>query len=312
MSSNLSVKDLKASQERHAQTLKSIQELQDVERQLYINLEAQAAAGADLSEQKAIVDRINEISTARITLYNTLKGMYSVMQTSVAGTRNELVDQMTITGVVEQELNNTKSSINALTDEKNNKLRMVEINTYYGKRYQAHTGLMKLIILICIPLLILAILGKKGLVPSNIASGLATVIIAIGAILVVRRLWDLDRRDNMNYDEYDWYFDQNASSPTVWEYDRDHLFNKDTVKDWGESLGQSVGLCVDDQCCPDGYSYDSDINKCALNQGTTESFGNNRTGDSVTLGSNSERAIIKPFDENGPEGSDFAAAAAPH
>ena len=312
MSSNLSVKDLNASQERHAQTLKSIQELQEVERQLYINLEAQAAAGADLSEQKAIVDRINEISTARITLYNTLKGMYSVMQTSVAGTRNELVDQMTITGVVEQELNNTKSSINALTDEKNNKLRMVEINTYYGKRYQAHTGLMKLIILICIPLLILAILGKKGLVPSNIASGLATVIIAIGAILVVRRLWDLDRRDNMNYDEYDWYFDQNASSPTVWEYDRDHLFNKDTVKNWGESLGQSVGLCVDDQCCPDGYNYESDANKCVLTQGTTESFGNNRTGDTVTLGSNTARAIIKPFDETGPEGSDFAAAAAPH
>ena len=312
MSSNLSVKDLKASQERHAQTLKSIQELQDVERQLYINLEAQAAAGADLSEQKTIVDRINEISTARITLYNTLKGMYTVMQTSVAGTRNELVDQMTITGVVEQELNNTKSSINALTDEKNNKLRMVEINTYYGKRYQAHTGLMKLIILICIPLLILAILGKKGLVPSNIASGLATVIIAIGAILVVRRLWDLDRRDNMNYDEYDWYFDQNASSPTVWEYDRDHLFSKDTIKDWGESFGQSAGLCVDDQCCPDGYSYDSDLNKCATTQGTTESFGNFNRRDTVTLGSTANTTVIKPFDDTGPEGTDFGAAAALH
>jgi len=306
MSSNLSVKDLNASQERHAQTLKSIQELQDVERQLYINLEAQAAAGADLSEQKTIVDRINEISTARITLYNTLKGMYTVMQTSVAGTRNELVDQMTITGVVEQELNNAKSSINTLSDEKNNKLRMVEINTYYGKRYQAHTGLMKLIILICIPLLILAILGKKGVVPSNIASGLATVIIAIGAILVVRRLWDLDRRDNMNYDEYDWYFDQNASAPTVWEYDRDHLFNKDTIKDWGEGAGNSVGLCVDDQCCPDGYSYNSDINKCA----TTESFGNYARRDTVTLGSTA--TVIKPFDDNGPEGTEFGAAAALH
>ena len=39
----------------------------------------------------------------------------------------------------------------------NNKLKLVEINTYYGKSYNAHVDVMKTIVFTCLPILILAI-----------------------------------------------------------------------------------------------------------------------------------------------------------
>ena len=109
----------------------------------------------------------------RIALFKNLTNMYGNMQNNVANSRTDLVDQMTLVGVVEEELDSAKSNLHRLTDAKNNKVRMSEINTYYGKRYSAHTGVMKILIMICIPLLILAILRKKNLVPRNIANGVS-------------------------------------------------------------------------------------------------------------------------------------------
>ena len=159
----------------------------------------------------------------RIALFKNMTQMYGNMQNNVSNSRTDLVDQMTVVGVVEEELNNSKANLNKLTNAKNNKVRMVEINTYYSKRYSAHAGVMKLLILICLPLLILAILKKKKLVPGNVATGISSVIIIIGAFLFIRRVWDLSRRDNMNYDEYQWFFDPSAQAPTVYQYDMAQL-----------------------------------------------------------------------------------------
>ena len=50
---------------------------------------------------------------------------------------------------------------NDINEENIQKLRMIEINTYYSKRYKAHIELMKLIIIFLIPILILSILLKN-------------------------------------------------------------------------------------------------------------------------------------------------------
>ena len=81
---------------------------------------------------------------------------------------------------------------------------MVEINTYYGKRYQAHTELIKLLIYISSLMLILSILMKKELIPASIGKGVMGVVISIGVFFLVRKLIDIYFRDNMDFDQYEW------------------------------------------------------------------------------------------------------------
>jgi hypothetical protein len=72
----------------------------------------------------------------------------------------------------------------------------------------------------------LAVLSKKDKIGGDLAKTLSGIIIAIGIIVVIANVYDLSRRDNMNYDEYnftDWGADQAANNPTVWEYDKQQL-----------------------------------------------------------------------------------------
>ena len=227
-------------------------------------LQQKSAAGADKADLDLVVNDINAISDARESIQKGLLSLTTVLQSQVAETRGDLVDEMTVVGVMETELNNAKKNMNSLIDTKNNKLRMVEINTYYGKRYEEHTNLMKLIIIICLPLLLLAILGKKGKIGGDLAKTLGGIIIAIGVILIIIKVYDLSRRDNMNYDEYnfiDWGNDPAANSPTVWEYDKEQL---EGIKDATESeFDQALSMSPDDVgcfgsgCCGDDTNWSS-------------------------------------------------------
>ena len=260
-------------------------------------------------EQEKIIQKINELSEMRISLFKNMTNMYGNMQDNVANSRTDLVDQMTVVGVVEGELDNAKANLNKLTNAKNNKMRMTEINTYYGKRYSAHAGVMKILIMICIPLLILAILKKKSLIPSRIANGVSGFIIIVGAIILIRRIWDLSRRDNMNYDEYNWVFNATNQGPTVYQYDMAQ-FGKagkaaksevGTLQSDAQNVAGSLGLgCVGASCCSDGMTFDETSEKC-VESVSKETFQNgqfNKTSfiapnDSVCL--QPTNSVVRPF-----------------
>jgi len=260
-------------------------------------------------EQEKIIQKINELSEMRIALFKNLTNMYGNMQDNVANSRTDLVDQMTIVGVVEGELDNAKANLDKLTDAKNSKIRMTEINTYYGKRYSAHAGVMKILIMICIPLLILAILKKKNLIPRKIANGVSGLIIIVGAIVFIRRVYDLSRRDNMNYDEYNWFFDPNSKGPTVYQYDMAQLGRAGVaakaevgnLQSEAQNIAGSLGLgCVGASCCSDGMTFDDTSGKCieSVSQETFQNGQFNKTSfiapnDSVCL--QPTNSVVRPF-----------------
>jgi hypothetical protein len=261
------------------------------------------------AEQEKIIQKINELSEMRIALFKNMTQMYGNMQNNVSNSRTDLVDQMTVVGVVEEELNNSKANLNKLTNAKNNKVRMVEINTYYSKRYSAHAGVMKLLILICLPLLILAILKKKKLVPGNVATGISSVIIIIGAFLFIRRVWDLSRRDNMNYDEYQWFFDPSAQAPTVYQYDMAQLgklggkakAEVGAMQGEAQNVATSLGLgCVGEACCSPGMTFDKDSEKC-VESVSKETFQNGQLNETSFIEPNDSvclqptNSVVKPF-----------------
>jgi len=246
-------------------TLMNIQQLQNMEKKLYKKLEAVAANDpSNVGEQDQIIQKINELSQMRMTMFSQLEDMYMSLQGRVAQSRVDLVDQMTVTGVVEGQLNAAKASLNQLTNNKNQRMRMVEINTYYSQKYRAQTDLVKTILMFAIPCLILAILVKKSLVPKNIGNAVMAIIIAIGIIVVFRQYWDISSRSNMAFDEYTWNWDPAANSPTVLEYDIDQISGaKSTIEDEANSFAKEMGLgCVGQNCCADGTKWDSDQMKC--------------------------------------------------
>jgi len=267
---------LKESQERQKQTLDNIQRLQTMEKDLYTQLEKSSASGGDIAGQDAIIAKINELSQIRISLFNELKDMYKDTQGRVSQSRIDLVDQMTVAGVVENELNNAKTNLNALSDNKNQKMRMVELNTYYSQKYREYSRVMKLVIYFTVPILILAILRKKTFIPENIANILIVILIIVGGIMVVLRLVDLSSRSNMNFDEYDWGWDPSRYEPTVLQYDKEQLSGVvSDMKHDTSNFSKSLGLgCIGEECCSDGTVYDKEKQICVPVSTAVESFGN--------------------------------------
>jgi len=246
-------------------TLTNIKNLQEMEQSLYANLEHQLGSShpPSIADQKKLVKRINDMSNMRAALFDNLQEVYADSQTQVASTRTGLVNELTAVKVVEEELNNSKTQLNSIKREKQDALRMVEINTYYGKRYQAHTDIVKIIIIACLPILLFIILNKKGLLSSNITNILIGIVIVILIIILWYRIGDLMFRDNMNYDQYNYPFDPKD-------------VNIDTTTDSSSitSLPKPIDLsieCVGDECCPsDNMRYDKASNICVIDTDATK------------------------------------------
>lgn len=297
MSSNANLSDYtsKQAETRQGALLKNISQLQQTESDLYTQLE-NASAVNDTDKQESIVNKINEMSTIRMSMFKELDAMYKSLQGRVSQSRIDLVDQLTVTGVMEKELNNAKVTLNALRKDKDNKMRMVEINTYYASKYKAQSNLMKLVVILCIPLLVIAICMKKQWIPSKIGWSLTGVILVVGLVLVSKRLYDMLRRNNMNYDEYEWIWDPDALDPTVYEYDKEQL--QGIVADIDASL--NVG-CIGSDCCSVGTKYDSNTLRCVSSK---ESFSGLKDASYMEVAGapfpNRSSSVIRPYETQTP------------
>ena len=144
-------------QENNEQILNDIQSLQQMEQQLFSNLESNPNLSP--TQQQEIVEKMNQLSNMRISLYQTLSGVNSYFGNALNTTVGTLKEQEVAIDIVENELNKAKTRLQLLEQEKNNKIRLVEINTYFGDKYAEHTQLMKIIIYMLVPIIILVILN---------------------------------------------------------------------------------------------------------------------------------------------------------
>jgi hypothetical protein len=237
--------------ERRDQILAHISQLQGLEQDLTNQLDALNSTDP---RRLSINNKINEISQMRIDLYRIINDMYSYNQDNVTHTRNILSDQLAAIAIIETELNENKKRLNMLNQQKNNKVKLVQINTYYGKYYNARKQIMVTIVLICVPVLILTILGNMGILPSNLYALLIMIIIIIGSISIGYQIIDLSNRDNMNFDEYNWKFNKNLAPPI-----------DDTAIDAYDPWASIPAACINDACCPKPtHTYSSTTNNCVL------------------------------------------------
>jgi len=111
---------------------------------------------------------------------------------------------------------------------------------------------MKTIVLICIPIIILSILGNRGLIPNTIFVLLLSAVIIFGVITIGYQIIDISNRDNMNYDVYNWNFNKvNAPAPKPVGAEGDPL------NPWNYPLF----TCIGSDCCTEGSTEWDDTNK---------------------------------------------------
>ena len=131
-------------QQNNEQILNDIQYLQQLEQQMFNNLETNP--NLSTQQQEEIIQKMNQISNMRINLYQTLSGVNSFFQNALTSSVGTLQEQTAAIAIVESELNRSKKRLETLNMERNNKIRLVEINDYYGEKYSEHSNLMKIII----------------------------------------------------------------------------------------------------------------------------------------------------------------------
>jgi len=251
--------------------LNDIQSLQTIEKQLFNNLEENT--GLTTEQQHKIIEKINDISKMRINLYQTLSGVNNFFQNALTTTKGTLVEQTAAIDIVENELNHAKKQLRLLEEEKNNKIRIIEINDYYGQKYEEHSYLMKILVIMLVPILILSVLLKKGILPEPIFYILVIIIAIIGGVFLSKTLSSIMTRDNMNYQEYNWAFDH-SSAPTSTS-----ITETDPWASTSDTAAGAVATCVGDACCLNGLVFDETNNTCVISTSsttatttTTESF----------------------------------------
>jgi len=242
--------DLPDVSENNEQILNDINTLQEMEKQLFNNLETNN--NLTPQQQQQIIEKMNQLSDMRVNLYKTLSGVNNFYQNALSSSVGTLQEQTETIGIVESELNQAKRRLELLQIEKNNKIRLVEINEYYGDKYAEHAQLMKIIIFTLAPIIILVILNNKGILPNTVYYILLSIIALIGSIFFWRRFASIILRDNMNYQEYNWGFNPYTATTTT---------TTENIDDPWLSL-KPIGSCVGEYCCSEGQTYDSSLNQC--------------------------------------------------
>jgi hypothetical protein len=230
------------------QILDDIQSLQTMEESLLNSLETNPNLTSQ--QQQAIVEQMNQLSTMRINLYQTLSGVNSFFQSALSSSVGTLQEQVDAIQVVEQQLNDSKQYVSDLEQEQNNKIRLVQINDYFGAKYADHSMLMKIVIFTLVPIIILMFLNNKGILSNSIYTVLVVIISLIGIVIFFLRWISTISRSDMSYQEFDWGFDP-ESAPTP---------NGSTDNPWDSSI--DIGTCVGEDCCSSGQTYDDNLNQC--------------------------------------------------
>ncbi len=234
--------------------LRDIKQLQVLEKELFTNLEQNTSLSA--GEQDKIFDKINKVTAMRLDLYQTLNEINKFYKNSLDNSNITLREQKQAVAILEDNLNKSKKEKEKLARDKNNKIRLIEINNYYGDRYEEHAQLLKIVVFSLIPIVVLSLLRR--FIPDMLYYGLIAFILLISGYYFIVRLWSIINRDDMNYDEYNWNFNPSSAPGPP---------SKDVTPIVEPRLATgNWGMCMGSACCSDGQEYNEDLNLCVISQ----------------------------------------------
>ena len=160
---------------------------------------------SDLSVEKknSALDRLDSVNRAKQDMLQELDNNVSLFVDRFNNTNTNKINQQANLNIVNEELKRTKEKSELYRGEINNKMRNVQINTFYQKKYNSEISLLKFIIMVCIVLITISVSKKVGYFSDAAYSLLVGIIIFLGVIRTLYLIYDIIIRDKTNFDEID-------------------------------------------------------------------------------------------------------------
>ena len=231
--------------------LANILQLQNDEKNQYVKL-----SKVSPKERSEIIDNISQLTLDRIAAHENLEKIYNDLKKTNFDLTKETAEMLYISQITENELDNKKKYLEKLNSDKLNKKRLIQLNMYYTTKYRAWNKVMKLIIMICMPLLIISILKKKEIISQTLSLYLLYSIFVSGGIYIIYRIVDLLIRDNLIFDEY--YMPMNVKKDDL-DFNSYQEENNNSI-----NLQSNIGYCIGNSCCSSGTIYDYEKHLCKI------------------------------------------------
>jgi len=241
---------------------------QDNEKQLYARLKTEAdnlAGGKPptMSEEERdeLVNEINYESEKRQNYYELVKTARGAQSAAENMATKAAAQQILTMQYLESNLDASKAALNAVAEDRQKKMRMVEINTYFGKQFGGYAAVGRAVAIVCVVLLVVVYLRKRFEKVAPALGMVETAVKWLGGLYILYNLLDLVLRRNDNYDEYIF-----PMAPVTAE-------QVETANSIGENIidisGIDIpGLCAGSYCCGPGTSW-SDSSGCVIDVNLT-------------------------------------------
>jgi hypothetical protein len=263
------------------QIIEKISNLQDLENKKYDDLNILLASNPtpdNIAQQKVLMNDITQLTNIRTQLFNVLL-LHAKNNVNVNDTMNANVkDKHTIVTLKENDLNARRAANVAISQDIENTKRMVGINVYYKKQYEARVTIMKYIVVVCFLVIFFVVLMNLGWLPHEMVIVLVVLIILGGGLYIGSLMYDAYKRSNINYDEYNWGFSSQdsqemASSNSNQSTTKKPRSNDRTCRTSDSMLGSmyksvsSTASSIEDSIQSSSTTLMSDITQTAANSG---------------------------------------------
>jgi hypothetical protein len=269
----------------------SLQEIANISKLIqgsYIQLE-QSLSNPNITtnESDNIIKNIETLTNVKkILIDNYVTTNRNAVQTSIA---EEIAYKETQNAMnaIQLEIEASKNKIAMLDQEKYNRLRLIEINNYYGLQYKNNRKIILFVIGVSVFFLITIILKNKGILSTNIFYYINIVVFVVSIIIFLGMIRNAYRRNNMNFEEYDFDFDgvgASASNPSTYD-----------ASGTSTSSYNMFGVqCVGSSCCGSNQYFDSSLNVCMTNTSSSGSSIDSSSNGMLYIVDNCNNSFI-PF-----------------
>jgi len=208
----------------------------------------------DAKEQARLANNLILIQDTRTSLINALSSINAYYSQNLTGSSHTLEQQTNAVAIMDKEMRQAKKRLAYINEQKENKLRVVEINQYYSASYAEWTYLVKVLIITIVAFAIVINITTyfPGL-PYGVYSILMFTISVVSLYYIFITIISIYSRDTMVYDEYNWNFNINSAP----QMDPNASFKNSFAL-------PSMMSCIGENCCQEGTLWKNDIGKCVV------------------------------------------------
>ena len=222
------------------------------------NVRAGKKPTLSVQDRNDIVEEINNESEKRESYYTLITTNRSAQEENESVALATAQQQIETYKYLEANLDAVKIALNAAAEDRQKKMKMVEINTYYGKQYKGYGRIARVIAVVAGLLVILYFLRSNVAGYDSIISPLETIVQWVGGMYFVWTVYDAVSRRNDNYDEY--VFPMAPRKDT--DLENANRAMKSPILDIS---GIDIpGLCAGSYCCGPGTKW-NDNKGCVAN-----------------------------------------------